>query len=325
MSMKHLERALDGQNHWWKYLITIVVGFIGGAFIGALPLEGVKAYKVAQGGGVLHGNPSNPADFAAYGIDSNLGLFLMMLPFLFALLFVALLAKALHKRKFSEIVNGREKIRWSRFFSAFGLWAVLIGTYTVIDYSMHPDNFTVRFDAAVFIPLVAISLLIIPFQTTFEEFLLRGYMAQGVAALTKNRLLVIIIMGVLFGLMHSLNPEVKEFGFAMAMSQYIFFGLLFGLITTLDDGIETTMGAHAANNIFLSIFVTNKASALQTAALLEQHEVSPVRDLVSLIAIGVLFTAVLAWKYKWNFGVINQKVVSPVDKAIDDYISEIQA
>ncbi len=74
----------------------------------------------------------------------------------------------------------------------------------------------------------------------------------------------------LFALMHGLNPEVKEYGFLNMMPQYILFGLIFGTITILDDGVEAAMGAHTANNVFLCIMVTNKSSALQTAAYYKQ-------------------------------------------------------
>ena len=56
------------------------------------------------------------------------------------------------------------------------------------------------------------------------------------------------------------------------MPQYIVFGLIFGIITILDDGIEAAMGAHAANNIFLCIMVTNESSALQTPALYDSAQ-----------------------------------------------------
>ena len=88
---------------------------------------------------------------------------------------------------------------------------------------------------------------------------------------------------ILFGLMHALNPEVKEFGFFTMMPQYILFGLIFGIITILDDGIEAAMGAHAANNIFLSIMVTNSSSALQTPALYEQQNIYPWTEFAGII------------------------------------------
>ena len=114
---------------------------------------------------------------------------------------------------------------------------------------------------------------------------------------------------VLFGLMHAFNPEVKEFGFLTMMPQYILFGLIFGVITILDDGIEASMGAHAANNIFLCIMVTNKSSALQTPALYEQHNIYPWTEFAALIVTGIVFIIILKIIFKWNdFSVLFRKM-----------------
>lgn len=43
-----------------------------------------------------------------------------------------------------------------------------------------PENFTWNFNAAPFFILVAISFIFIPFQTSFEELLFRGYFMQGI-------------------------------------------------------------------------------------------------------------------------------------------------
>ena len=99
--------------------------------------------------------------------------------------------------------------------------------------------------------------------------------------------------------MHSFNPEIKEYGFWTMMPQYIVYGLVFGLVTIIDDGIELAMGAHAANNIFLSVFVTQKSSTLQTAALYEQQEVYPWSEFVSLLILSALFIAIMGIANKW--------------------------
>ena len=105
---------------------------------------------------------------------------------------------------------------------------------------------------------------------------------------------------ILFGLMHSLNPEVKEFGFLTMMPQYILFGLIFGVITIMDDGIEAAMGAHAANNIFLCIMVTNKSSALQTPAFYEQINIYPWTEFAGLLLTGIVFVVILKIIFKWD-------------------------
>ena len=110
-----------------------------------------------------------------------------------------------------------------------------------------------------------------------------------------------------------MNPEVKEYGFWVVMPQYILFGLVFGLMAVLDDGIETAMGAHAANNIFIAIFVTAKASVLQTPALFVNNHVDPVKDLIMMTLAAVLIMAILAKKYNWNFALMNQRVKGEIE------------
>jgi len=106
-----------------------------------------------------------------------------------------------------------------------------------------------------------------------------------------------------------MNPEVSEFGFGTMMPQYILFGLIFGLITILDDGIEAAMGAHTANNIFLCIMVTNESSALQTPALYQQIEINPWADLISMLLMGILVIFILGIIFKWKgFSVLLKKL-----------------
>jgi membrane protease YdiL (CAAX protease family) len=192
------------------------------------------------------------------------------------------------------------------------VWGILMAAYLLIDNHINPDNYILQFDLFKFIPLLLISLIFIPFQTTFEELLFRGYLAQGIAGWTKSRYLAILIPALIFGLLHAFNPEVKEFGFWHTMPQYIFFGLIFGLITILDDGIELAIGIHAANNVFLSLFTTNSASVLQTDAVFEEIGLHMGKETVVLILLGIITIVYFAWKYKWNFKILNIKVENPV-------------
>ena len=97
-------------------------------------------------------------------------------------------------------------------------------------------------------------------------------------------------------------------GFWIAMPQYIMFGLVFGLITVLDDGIEVSMGLHAANNIFASLMITNKASALQTEAVFNQQTVNPNKETLALLIMSVVFILIAKYIFKWDFKVLNKKV-----------------
>jgi len=303
--MRFLERALRGPNEWWKYLLLPIIAFVIANTIGGIPL-GIAVISGTLNGGSL--NPDNAGDLSGLGLDPNLSLFLLMFPFIIGLIGFVLILKPFHKRNVKEVINGTQSIRWDRFFYSAAVWAIISGLMLFLDYSMNPEHYELNLNWSLFLPLIIVSLLIIPFQTTFEELIFRGYLAQGVARWTRNRWLVALLPAVAFGLLHMFNPEVKEYGFWIAMPQYIIFGLVFGLMAVLDDGIETAMGAHAANNIFISIFITAKASVLQTPALFVNNHVDPVKDLIFMLLAAVLIIAILAKKYKWNFAVLNQRV-----------------
>ncbi|MCL2597605.1 MAG: CPBP family intramembrane metalloprotease [Paludibacter sp.] len=311
-----LERALEGQNQWWKYLLIFLIALFGGQLIGLIPFFIVIIAKLIFTGGIEGFNFQNLSDLSELGLSKNLSFGLTMLAPLGTLIVTIILVQAMHGRTFAETVNGTKTVRWSRTFFAFATWFVLMAIYLGIDYFWHNDNYVFQLDWGKFAVLIVLSIVLVPFQTTSEELLMRGYLAQGIGAGTHSRWWALIIPSVIFGLLHILNPEIREFGFLLAMSQYLFFGILFGLIAILDDGIELSMGLHAANNMFLVLFVTHSASALQTDALFSVKAINPVLDLISLLIIGVIVFFIFYKKYNWNFKIMNQKVETA---QINDY------
>lgn len=295
--MKFLEQGLDGNNQAWKYIVVIVVGFVAGQLLGALPF----LYYAGQSG-------TQTMDFVEMGLDPNFGLGLMILPFAISFLICWGLIHWLHQRNFKQVINGSEDIRWGRAFYGAGLWSILMVIYLVFEYMIDPNNFVVQLDWSSFLPLLIVAILLIPIQTTFEEYILRGYFAQGVAGASKSRWAAVFLPGLIFALLHVFNPEVEAHGFWAVMPQYITFGILFGLISVLDDGIELAIGAHASNNIFLALFITNKDSVLQTSAVFEQLEINPMRDTITLIVLSLVFFGVLYKKYGWDTAVLKDKV-----------------
>jgi membrane protease YdiL (CAAX protease family) len=288
--------------------LGVLGGLVGGQFIGSIPLAVVIVVKQVTSGGNLVFNSSNISDLSALGISHNLGLILMMIPAATSLILTVVLIQWLHKRSFAETVNGTKKVRFGRIGIGALVWTILLALYLLIDYQLDPENYILQFDLGNFIVLTIISFVFIPLQTTSEEILFRGYLTQGLAAWTKNRWLAFILPGVIFGLIHFANPEVKEFGFWLAMPQYIFLGLLFGFIAVLDDGIELPMGMHAANNIFLSLFTTHASSVLQTDAVFSINTMYPGKETIVLVLSGIIAVLYFAKRYKWNFRTINKKV-----------------
>jgi len=298
--MNHLESSFTGKNGVWRYVVMFIAVLASSNTIGAFPLLVAYIMKAASDPDVISEIASNPNDLGVLGLEPNLGLFMMLFPFLVGLIAFILLVKPLNNRTFKMTVNGTGVFRWDRFFTSGLVWLILSAAYFFIYLKTDPSNFTLTNTSGTLILLIIVSLIFIPFQAAFEEVLFRGYLMQGSAVLTRNRWLPILITSVLFGLMHAFNPEVEEFGFFTMMPQYILFGLIFGIITVLDDGIEAAIGAHAANNIFLCIMVTHQSSALQTPAIYEQQYVYPWTEFTALLITGIIFILVLKAIFKWD-------------------------
>lgn len=278
----------------------IVLVMLASNTVGSFPLLISMVMKSTSNPDLFSQFAASSNDYGVLGFDSNYLLVMMLLPFVAGLIAFIFLIKPLNNRTIKETVNGTSKIRWNRFFISAFVWLILSAIYLFVYLKIDPANFSINNTSGSLITLTLIALILIPFQATFEEVLFRAYLMQGFAVILRNRWFPLIMTSVLFGLMHSFNPEVKELGFLTMMPQYIIFGLIFGIITIMDDGIEAAMGAHTANNVFLSVMVTNKSSALQTAALYEQHSIYPWTEFTGLLVTGIIFIFLLALLFRWK-------------------------
>lgn len=310
-----------GKNAFWRYFVGVVAPFIAANVIGALPLAAVIITRTLEGSPMPQ--KGGMPDFEAMGINLNVGFVLNIIPFLLGLLTIILLVKPLHNRSFQTVVNGGRKTRWGRVFMAALVWIVVSAVWMIYSLKSDPGNFRINNTSTSLIVLTILALTLIPFQAAFEEILFRGYLMQGFAVLARNRWIPIVVTSLLFGLMHGLNPEVQQYGFLTMMPQYIFFGLVFAVLTMFDDGIEMAIGAHAANNIFLSVLITHDDMALQTPALYEQVQIYPWKEFAGLVVMSVVFLVIMAIICRWKdirklYARIIVPVVAPeVSDAVD--------
>jgi membrane protease YdiL (CAAX protease family) len=293
-----LTAPFRGKNAFWRYFIGVIMPFLVSNILGAIPIfivmisHSLDGSKIPQKGGM--------PDFELMGIDLNLGFALTLFPFLLAFFTIIWIIKPLHGRSVRTVLNGGRKVRWGRMMVAALVWILISGLWLFYSVKTDPGNFNLNNTTNTLVILAVLSVILIPFQAAFEEILFRGYLMQGFAVLARNRWVPVVMTSVLFGLMHSLNPEVQAYGFLTMMPQYIFFGLVFAVLTMLDDGIELAIGAHAANNVFLSIFLTSKDMALQAPAMYEQVEIYPWKDFGGLVVMSVVFVIIMAIIFRWK-------------------------
>ena len=138
---------------------------------------------------------------------------------------------------------------------------------------------------------------------------------QGLALWIKNKWAPLIIMSVVFGLLHGMNPEIEKLGY-IALVFYIGTGFFFGIVTLMDEGTELAMGMHAINNILAALFVTTDWTVFQTDALFVDTS-EPSVGLEMFLPLCVLYPLVFfvfSKKYDWSnwkekiFG----KLVTPI-------------
>ena len=291
--MNYIQQAYKGKNDAWMVILTTII-------VLALFIFNILIFIFA----------GDDIDFAEQQkmmmdmVDSkNFWLAANLAPFLILLGFLFLLVKYLHNRSILSLTTARKKVDWSR--SAFSFFLIVIITLITfaIGYYLDPSLIELNFNPTKFAILLIISLILFPFQIGFEEYVFRGYLMQQIGILVKNRWFPLLVTSLIFGIFHSANPEVAEMG-SIVMVFYIGTGLLLGIMTLMDDGLELALGFHFGNNLLAAILISADWSALQTDAVFRYtgtESVSAVSDIIlPILIVYPLILLVLAKKYKWT-------------------------
>jgi hypothetical protein len=233
-------------------------------------------------------------------IGKNRFLIWIIVPFLFVIVGLLSSIHFLHKRPILSLITARKKIDFRRILFSFVIMTIVLGLFLGLQIYTS-NNLTFQFNFEKFLPLLLISLFLLPIQTTCEELIFRGYALQGIKQRTASNLAAILISGTMFGAIHYGNPEIEAIGNHIII-YYILVGIFLSFITYLDNGMELALGYHAANNIFAAIMVTNNWQAFQTDALFMDKTPPGIgwdTILGILIVLPTLFF-IFKWKYKWK-------------------------
>lgn len=291
-----IEQSIREDNKFWKYILGSVLIVVVWT-IGQLPLLfAVMIQSMADGNGF-------PLDETTLmtTLDSNTTLFLLMLSTVFAIAGVYIAQSFIHKQPLLLMLTTRPKLDWNRIFFAFIVWAILSALSAIADYLMSPADFVVQFKPVPFLILFVIAVLMVPIQTSSEEFLFRGYLMQGFGGLARNRWIPLVLTSVIFGLLHIANPEVDKMG-NIVLIYYIGTGFFLGILTLMDEGMELSLGFHAANNLVGALLVTADWSAFKTHAILKDvSEPSAGIDIIlPVVIVYPILLFIFSRKYKWT-------------------------
>jgi uncharacterized protein len=231
----------------------------------------------------------------------NVTFVLLIAPLSFACLFLLFWVKFAHQQSIRSLTTSRRKVDWNRILFSFTVWGLFSVISTGILYYLSPESFVFNFDSSKFFVFLILAIILIPLQTSFEEYLFRGYLMQGLGVLTKNKWFPLLFTSVMFGLMHIANPEVGKLG-PIIMIYYIGTGFFLGILTLMDEGMELALGFHAANNLIGALLVTADWTAFQTNSILKDVS-EPSAGFDVLFPIFIIFPILLlifGRKYGWK-------------------------
>lgn len=291
-----IEQGIKSENKFWKYIVGSLV-IIFASFLGQVPLLIALLYETFVKGKKY---PSSNEDVMTF-FEPNMTLFLILVSFIFAMFGIYFVIKYIHNQTMLSITTSRSKTDWNRVLFSFSIWSIFTIISTLAFYLSNPSDFVINFKPIPFAILVVIGTLLIPIQTSTEEYIFRGYLMQGFANLAKNKWFPLVMTSVIFGAMHISNPEVSKMG-NIILVYYIGTGFLLGILTLMDEGMELALGFHAANNLVSALLVTSDWSAFQTHSIFKDvSEPSAGFDVIfPVVIIYPILLFIFSKKYKWT-------------------------
>ncbi|PBJ14354.1 CPBP family intramembrane glutamic endopeptidase [Flavobacterium sp. ACN6] len=291
-----LEQGIKPENKFWKYLIGSVF-IIAASFVGQIPITAAVFYKTFSEKKAF---PTTNDEIMKM-FESNTTLFLVMISFVFAFAGIYFVVKYIHHQTLLSVTTSRPKVDWNRICFSFFLWTFFSLLSFLFVYLRSPEQFVWNFRLVPFLILVVLGSILIPIQTSTEEYVFRGYLMQGFANLARNRWFPLLMTSVIFGSMHWANPEVAKMG-NVIMIYYIGTGLFLGIITLMDEGMELALGFHAANNLIGALLVTSDWSVFQTNSIFKDiSEPSAGIDVIlPVVVIYPILLFIYSKKYRWT-------------------------
>ncbi|MCK4662574.1 MAG: CPBP family intramembrane metalloprotease [Bacteroidales bacterium] len=247
MESTFINNTLLGKKEIWRFILTIffviifhVIGILLTGFIAIALNDGIK--------------PDSISDFISNNLNAYTSMAILNMPFILSLIALLLSVKIIHKRNWISLFNSKTKLIWNKLLFGALLFLILRLCQETITYFFYPDEFNFNLNPNTFFPLLLISLVIIPLQTSFEELFHRGYLLQTFAYFLKYPWIAIILTSIIFGLLHAGTHSEIE-----VISYFIIIGLILGIIVIVTNGLEVVLGMHAVQNLF-SLIITDSNS-----------------------------------------------------------------
>ncbi len=294
---RFLNLAKSGVNRWWVWILGTLLIVMIWQVIGSIPtLAACGFLKSAQladftcDGAMIEGASSLPS--FVLGVSA----------FVIAMVGVWAVVRFLHKKPFANVLTARSSFDFNRAFFAMLVGFVIFATPLLLVAAAGSEEISFQSpNAWEYVAFFMFAVVLIPFQAGFEEVFFRGYLMQGFALLTRNRMVLVAVTAVVFTLPHLPNPEPWEYGVVPYVARILSLGGFFALLTLLDGGIELAVGLHVINNLIYTLLAATSVSVIESPALflIEVEEFRLFPDIVVLWLMLAVVLVILDRRYKW--------------------------
>ncbi len=197
--------------------------------------------------------------------------------------------RLLHDRP-PETVFGPVPRAIAQFFGVLWAVALLYMALSVLFYLTDDTALTPGLPVGQWVAYLPLTILALLIQTGGEEVLFRGYLQPQFAALSRNRLVWMVLPSALFGAVHYAPAIYGTNAPVIALWAFVF-GLVTADLTARAGTLGPAMALHLANNFF-AIALTSLAGDLSGLALFTlpygPEDEAAIRAVLPLDFIGML-------------------------------------
>jgi membrane protease YdiL (CAAX protease family) len=287
-----LDNANLGENNFWRYLFTIILTWGSAIIFEIIILIAVMVYFISQGFDtnyffqIILNNPL--VTIAILGIT-----------YVISLIFLYIGVRYIHQRKFITLINTDFQFSWRRLLKGGAIWIVLLTIGTMLTLLFDPGSLKITFNVNAFSILLILSLLVFPIQASFEELFFRGYLMQGFGLLSKKPWIPLLITSVIFAFLHYFNGGTTLMSIDMIL-QALIVGLMLAIVTLGENRLETAMGVHIANNLFVCLIANNPTGFTENLPSLFTYTATPdpLIDSLGVSLYAVVLLLIIFWGRK---------------------------
>lgn len=299
-----LDNASLGKNNWWRYLLTIISTWAGAFILLVLLLVPFFVFSYITAGRSSIENLQN-------NLNPLYLLIILGAFYIFAFFIFYISSRFIHHKKLVYFINTVSKVNWRRMLKGALIWFIIMWVALILDIIINPGSVKISFNPAFFILLI-LSLVIYPLQASFEEIFFRGYLLQGLGLITRKPIIPLLLTSITFAIGHFWNSFDATAGMGIVINMFIF-GMALGIITLGENGLETAIGVHIANNIFNTAIIstTDVLGNLPSILSVDTGSIGIPPFMMVLVLLSVIF-----WNKKNQFKNVfktRDNLVKPVE------------